>query len=97
MSTSVRKSRGDLPLETLESAIATFEMGFAKFLSCNPIVSGGKNVNEITFENIDLELSLDFKLSKNTGGSLGGYDKIWSGKIYVDNSLTEAIAWRKKE
>lgn len=95
MTTTLRESDGNLPLEKTETAIATFESGFAKFLSSALVTVAAKKINRITFEELDLEQPKQFKLTRSTAASPVGFSKIWQGAMFVDGTNTDVIAWRK--
>lgn len=95
MSTTVRRSQGTLSLEKTEAAIAAFESGFAKFQKNELIASPDALRNMITFENLDLELPNEFKLTLSTDSAPIGYTKVWDGAMYVNGTSTQVTAWRK--
>ena len=95
MTTTLRESAGNRPLEKTEAAIATFESGFAKFLSSGLVTVAAKKTNRITFEELDLEQPNEFKLTKGTAAPPAGFSKIWQGAMFVDGTNTDVIAWRK--
>ena len=95
MTTALRQSDGNLPLEKTEAKIATFESGFAKFLNSELMTVVSKKTNRITFEELDLEQPKQFKLTRSTAASPVGFSKIWQGAMFVDGTNTDVIAWRK--
>lgn len=97
MTTTLRESDGNRPLETTAAAIATFESGFARFQSCVLATVAGKKLNRITFEELDLEQPKEFKLTRSAGlvAPPAGYSKIWQGAMFDSGTATDVIAWRK--
>ena len=95
MTTTLRQSDGNLPLKKTEAAIATFESGFAKFLSSELVTIAAKKINRITFEELDLEQPKAFKLTLDTAASPAGFSKIWQGAMFVEGTNKNVIAWRK--
>ena len=59
MSTTVRKSEGSWSLPQTETAISTFEAGFAKFQKNELVGSPKTKLNSITFDDLDLESYLE--------------------------------------
>ena len=94
MTTTLRESQGNLPLEKTEEAIAAFESGFAKFLTNELVTVASKKINRITFEELDLEQPNEFKLTRSTASSPAGFSKIWQGAVFVEGTNTDVIAWR---
>ncbi len=95
MTTTLRESQGSLPLEKTEAAIVAFEAGFAKFLSSELMTVASKQINRITFEELDLEQPKEFKLTRSTAAAPPGFSKIWQGAMFVEGTNTDVIAWRK--
>ena len=95
MTTTLRESDGTLSIEKTKLAIATFESGFARFLSSALVTVAAKKINRITFEELDLEQPREFDLSRSTAASPAGFSKIWQGAMFVDGTNTDVIAWRK--
>jgi len=95
MSTTVRKSEGSWSLPKTETAISTFEAGFAKFQKNELVGSPKTKLNSITFDDLDLEQPNEFKLTLSTVATLNGFSIIWKGKMYVNGTVTDVIAWRK--
>jgi hypothetical protein len=95
MTTTSRQSDGNLPLDKTEAAIATFESGFAKFMSSELMTVASKKINRITFEELDLELPNEFRLARSTAAAPEGFSQIWRGAMFVEGTNTDVIAWRK--
>ena len=95
MTTTIRESQRNLPLKKIEADISTFESGFAKFLSSKPLTVASKQVNKITFEELDLEQPNEFKLTLSSDAVPDGFTKIWEGAMFVNGTNTDVIAWRK--
>ena len=95
MTTAIRESNGNLPIEKIEAAISTYESGFAKFMSSSLVTTPTKKINKITFEELDLEQPAEFKLTRSAAVHPTGYAKIWQGAMFIDGTNTDVIAWRK--
>lgn len=95
MKTTLRESQGNQSLKATESAISTFESGFAKFISSELVTVASKKINRITFEELDLEQPNEFKLTLSAAALPGGFSKIWEGAMFVNGTNTNVIAWRK--
>lgn len=95
MTTTLRESQGNQSLEKTEAAISTFESGFAKFLSSELVTIASKQVNRITFEELDLEQPNEFKLTLSADQPPADFSKIWQGAMFVNGTNTDVIAWRK--
>lgn len=95
MTTTVRQSKGSLSLAQTETAIRTFEAGFAKFQKNELVASPTTKLNRITFETLDLEQPKEFKLTLSTDATPNGFLKIWQGAMFVDGTNTNVIAWRE--
>ena len=95
MTTTVRQSQGSLSLAKTETAISAFEAGFAKFQSNELVITPTGKLNRITFETLDLEQPNEFKLTLGTEATPAGFSKIWRGAMFVNDTNTDVVAWRK--
>ena len=95
MTTTIRQSDGNLAIEQTESAVSTFESGFAKFLNNELLITTTMKINKITFEDLDLEQPKTFRLTLGTDAQLAGFSRIWRGAMFVGGTNTDVIAWRK--
>ena len=86
---------GSKKIDEIERAIAGAEADFMKYVSNEISAVGGSKTNKITFEELNLELPNEFKLTLAAAGPPAGFSKIRQDAMFVQGTNVQVIAWRK--